>query len=281
MIAIQDARMAKRKSTPKPKGIRNAGSYATKIIKAGALLADTKMLFAHWDAAASVRDNLDRFRRENLFGKASRSRVEDILAIFRQRYLADSDVTNALVALVRNRFSAEGLDRILYFHAAMADPLLHDVVTEVLAPLHAQGRAEVTVTDIQEPLVRWVKEGRTTSRWSDPTLLRVVRGLLATLRDFGVLQGAVNKQIAPTYLPVEVFAYVAFFLKRHQPSGAKLMDAPDWKLFFLTHEGVERFLIESHQQGLLEFHAAGMVTRITFPANSLEEYANALAQRAY
>ena len=273
--------MAKRSSTLKPKWIRKTGTYTTKIIKAGALLADTKMLFAHWDAAASVRGNLDRFRRENLFGKASRSRVEDILAIFRQRYLADADVTNGLVALVKNRFSAEGLDRVLYFHAAKADPLLHDVVTEVLAPLHAQGRTEVTVTDIQEPLVQWVKEGRTTNRWSAPTLLRVVQGLMATLRDFGVLQGAVNKQIAPTYLPVEVFAYVAFFLKQHQASGAKLMDAPDWKLFFLSHEGIERFLIEAHQHGLLEYHAAGMVTRITFPTKSLEEYANALTQRAY
>ena len=61
--------------------------YRTKIIKAGALLADTKTLLAHWDETCSVSENLDRFRRENIFGKASRSRVEDILAIFRQRYL--------------------------------------------------------------------------------------------------------------------------------------------------------------------------------------------------
>jgi hypothetical protein len=32
--------------------------------------------------------NLERLRRENVLGKASRSRVEDVLAIFRQRYLA-------------------------------------------------------------------------------------------------------------------------------------------------------------------------------------------------
>ena len=61
--------------------------YRSKIIKAGALLADTKTLLAHWDETRSVSENLDRFRRENIFGKASRSRVEDILAIFRQRYL--------------------------------------------------------------------------------------------------------------------------------------------------------------------------------------------------
>jgi hypothetical protein len=77
---------------------------------------------------------------------------------------------------------------------------------------------------------------------------------------------------------VPVFAYVMFYLKQHEPSGAKLVEHRDWKLFFLTREGVERFLFEAHQQGLLEYHAAGSVTRLTFPAKSLEEYAHALAQ---
>jgi hypothetical protein len=38
-----------------------------------------------------VPENLDRIRRENVFAKASRSRVEDILAVFRQRYLRGED----------------------------------------------------------------------------------------------------------------------------------------------------------------------------------------------
>jgi hypothetical protein len=273
--------MARRASAAKPKQSNGAGGYTTKIIKAGALLADTKMLLAHWDTTASVRDNLDRVRRENLFGKASRSRVEDILAIFRQRYLAEPTVTGALVTLVQNRFPTESTDRVLYFHAARSDRLLHDAVTEVLAPLHAQGRADVGVEDIRAPLAGWVNDGRATRRWSEPTLLRVVQGLLATLRDFGVLQGAVNKRIAPSYLPVEAFAYVAFYLKQNQPSSARLLDDPDWKLFFLSRDGVERFLVEAHQRSLLEFQAAGTVVRITFPATSLEEYAHALAQRAH
>jgi hypothetical protein len=51
---------------------------------------------------------------------------------------------------------------------------------------------------------------------------------ISTLRDFGVLQGAVNKRIAPAYMPVTAFAYIAFYLKQHQPSGARLLEHPDW-----------------------------------------------------
>ena len=94
-----------------------------------------------------------------------------------------------------------------------------------------------------------------------------------------MLQGAVNKKIAPVYFPIESFAYVVFYLKQHQPSGAKLIELPTWKLFFLSREAVERFLFEAHQHNLLEYHVAGSVTRLTFPAETLEEYANVLSER--
>jgi hypothetical protein len=36
-----------------------------------------KTLLSHWDSGQSVKDNLRRFQKDNLFGKALRSRVED------------------------------------------------------------------------------------------------------------------------------------------------------------------------------------------------------------
>ena len=153
-------------------------------------------------------------------------------------------------------------------------------MTELLVPLHSRGITHIDVHEIQSQLKNWLDAGKTSGNWSDATIIRIAQGLLSTLRDFGVLQGSVEKRIAPDYLPVAAFAYVAFYLKQHQPSGAKLIELPDWKLFFLPREGVERFLFEAHQHKLLEYHAAGSVTRLTFPANALEEYAHVVAQRA-
>jgi hypothetical protein len=259
----------------------DAPPYSSRIIKAGALLPDAKTLLSQWDVAASTAENLDRIRRDNLLGKASRSRVDDIIAIFRQRYLCEPYVTRSLVVLVRGRLPAQALDRILYFHAARADCLLHDVVTDVLVPLRARGITDVDPREIRRTLSAWAGEGKVGGEWSESTTARVAQGLLSALRDFGILQGAVHKRIAPAYLPVEAFAYVAFYLKQHQPSGARLVELPDWGLFLLDREAVERFLFEGHQRGLLEYHAAGSVTRLDFPAPTLEEYAHALAERAH
>jgi len=261
------------------KRLRSSAQYSSKIIKAGALIGDTKTLLSHWDVDASVDENLNRVRRDNVFGKASRSRVEDILAIFRQRYLTEESVTKALVTLVRRKFPAAALDRLFYFHSARADQLLHDAVTEILVPLRARGLVDINVNDFQRALAEWVDEGKTTGHWSESTITRIAQGLLSALRDFGVLQGKVNKKIAPTYSPVESFSYLVFYLKQHQPSGAKLIELSDWKLFFLSREGVERLLFEAHQRDLLEYHVAGSVTRLTFPAETLDEYANVLTQK--
>jgi hypothetical protein len=273
-MAVQHA--TRERISPSP-----SSRYSSKIIKAGALLDDTKMLLLHWDADGTVPENLDRISREIVFAKASRSRVEDILAVFRQRYLAEADITKALIVLVKKRFPAASLDRVLYFHAARADALLHDTVIEILLPMQAEGIIDITPVAVQKVLAKWVEKGLTTRAWSENTTERVAQGLMSTLRDFGVLQGAVNKRIAPAYMPVPAFAYIAFYLKQHQPSGAKLLEHPDWMLFFLNRELVERYLFEANQHSLLEYHAAGSVTRLTFPADTLEGYANVLAQKSH
>jgi hypothetical protein len=261
------------------KRLPQSSPYTSRIIKAGALIGDTKTLLSHWDVDASVTENIRGVQRDNIFGKASRSRVEDILAIFRNRYLTEKSVTKALVTLVRQKFASPALERLFYFHSARADRLLYDTVTQVVAPLRESGLIDINVAHLQRSLTQWVDEGKTTGHWSKPTIARIAQGLLSALRDFGVLQGSVNKKIAPTYFPVESFAYVVFYLRQRQPSGAQLIGLPDWRLFFLEKDGVERLLFEAHQRELLEYHVAGSVTRLTFPAETLEGYANVLAQR--
>jgi hypothetical protein len=194
--------------------------YTSRIIKAGALIGDTKTLLSHWDVDASVHENISRVQRENIFGKASRSRVEDILAIFRRRYLTEKSVTKALVTLVRQKLPSPALERLFYFHSARADRLLYDTVTETLAPLKANGLIDINVRHLQRSLTRWVDEGKTTGHWSEPTITRIAQGLLSALRDFGVLQGDVNKKIAPIYLPANRIARLEVVLLRKGKCGA-------------------------------------------------------------
>ena len=273
-------------------------AYSSKIIKAGALLGDTRTLFALWDLDQLVAANLERFRRQNLLGKTSRKRADDVLAIFRQRYLDDESTARALAILTQAGLPNAVLDRISYFYAAQADHLLHDVVTDLLA-VPARD-AEVSVDEVQRFIQELTRNAAGRQLWSAETALRIAQGLLSTLRDFGILKGTARKRLEMPYLPLEAFAFVALVLSRREGRGGGLVQSAEWRLFLLQPADVERLFIEAQGHHLLTYHAAGSVVRVDFnlrengvlvgdagsPASAagatrqVEEYACALAQRA-
>ena len=51
-----------------------------------------------------------------------------------------------------------------------------------------------------------------TPPWADSTRIEVARHLLAALRDFGILTGAVRKEFSRSSLSIAGFGYVAFRL---------------------------------------------------------------------
>lgn len=254
--------------------------YTSRIIKASALIADTKTLLVSWNPEQETSWNLENVRRMNLFGKASRSRVEDILRIFRQRYFDDPDVGRALSILVRGGVPGQWVDPLLYYYSVKNDHTLRAIVVDVVHPRRMSGYTDISREQVKRAVRDWVAEGKTTDIWGEDTIQRVVRNSLAALRDFGVLQGKVNKTITPMYLPVEAFTFLAFELWRHERSGEKVLKSEDWKLFFLPTQGVERFFLEAHQEKLLAYYVAGSIVRLEFPVNHLVEMAYALVERS-
>lgn len=257
----------------------NQPVYTSRIIKASALLADTKALLLAWDLNKSVAENFDQMGTQNIFGKTSRKRLGDVLRIFRQRYFDDPEIGLTLASLAQHNAPAQWIDPLLYFFSAQNDRTLRDLVVDVLYPRKQAGYLDIPVIVIQNTLKEWVSAGKTKSVWNGKTMLRVTQNALAALRDFGVLEGKANKHIAPVYLPLESFALIAFWLMHKLQSGNLALRSDEWRLFFLDVAGVEHQFIEAHQEGLLSYHAAGSVVRIEFPAASLQEYANGFLER--
>jgi len=254
--------------------------YTSRIIKASALISDTRLLLAEWDLSRPAAENIADAHRRNILGKSSRKRAKDVLQIFRQRYFDDPDVGATLVTLTQRGAPAQWIDPLLYFFSAQNDSTLRDLVIEVLYPRHRAGDTDLPVGVVLGAIHTWVAEGKTTSRWGEKTILRVARNSMAALRDFGILQGKAKKRLAPVYLPVPTFALMALWLQRRERSGYRVLHSDEWKLFFLPIEGVERYFIEADQQHLLTYQAAGSVIRIEFPAATMREYADVLLERA-
>lgn len=261
------------------------GYSVTSLIKSSALLPDIRLLISAWDEDRSVEENFEAAIRQNLFGKASRKRTADILRVFRLRYLPDDGSDLAFRVFVGSSLPSEVTDRVVYYYTALAEPALYDFVVEHLYPLYLLGEQHVTVRQPLQFLEDAIRQGRTVGKWeSEITRRRVARGLLSTLRDFGLLAGPVkspDKTLAPTRLATSAFAYIAFHLKRGEPSGERLVRHRNWQLFFMGPQEVERYFAEAAAEKLLTYQAAGSIVRIEFPTYDFVEYAHALVRGSF
>lgn len=246
--------------------------FTSKIIKGGALLADTRRFLEAWDVNRTFEENLARFAALRVLGK-TQTREDAIREIFRERFLdSGAEVIHTLRSLVGD---AIAFREACYYEAARSDPLLAAFAQDCLFPWYEVGRREVDVSDV----AHWLVADRRVPRWGPQTRTRVAQGLLATLRDFGVLEGEVRgwrKRIATPHISMRGFAYVAFRERSRNLSGRAILESPAWRRYLLTTDAVRRRLLEADRLGLLRFAEAGSIVRVDWLVKNLQEIPNAL-----
>jgi hypothetical protein len=254
--------------------------YNSYLQKGGALLEDMRLLVRAWDSV-SDKEAHDRGMLQNILAKQTRIRIYDTYrCAFAPRFLKGNP-QNAwrLVRPLEDRKLPIDIVRPLYYWiTARGDRLLHEFVVEELAVRHQVG--DVITTDA---VYSWIdrKLAAYERRWSESVLRKVARGLLATLRDFRILEGSSKKRVAPVYLSTPSFAYLAFCLFLEGQSGQQLVRHSDWTLFLLKTDAIERHFMDAHQSHFLEYQVAGSLVRISFPTDRIEEYADVIAQRTH
>jgi len=184
--------------------------YTTRLQKGGALLADMRILVRAWHNGSADAQRSHGILT-NVLGKQSRARVADTYQrTFLPRFVhgAVPQAWRIARALEDRSLPVEVLRPVYYWITARSESLLYDFATDFLYTRVLRGECCVTISDA----VRWIGERLAPFRraWSPTVTLKVARGLLAALRDFGVLEGRTKKQIAPVHLPAEAFAYIAF-----------------------------------------------------------------------
>jgi hypothetical protein len=258
-----------------------APPFTSRLQKGGALVREMRLLVQRWDDEPGCAE---RLLRANVLSSPSRLRAWDaIMRTFVPRFVNSrpADLWRPLGILERAGWGTARLLPIHYYAAAAAEPLLWDFVAGMLSDRPALGQPEIRTEDVLRFLRRAPETRFTHGRWTPAVSTRVARGLLAALRDFGVLAGAAKKRLTPHLLPTESFAFLAMIRGMLGYRGNTSLVDPCWRLFFLSEATVERFFIEAQQRKLLEYHAAGSVVRIEFPVETLDEYAHELAQRTH
>jgi hypothetical protein len=249
-------------------------TLSSRVIKGGALLGDSRRLAEVWNRDLPVEENLHIINYRNLLGKSSRTRAHDVLAVLRARFVDPGpQVMPAMQALVSH---PGAFANACYYEMARVDGLLAAFVEGPMYEWFLAGRPAVSVEETAEWIGRLMK-GEQLPLWSEQVRVRAAQGLLSTLRDFGVLEGAVRKRFAVPGMSSVGFAYVAYREQEQGRSSRALVASPVWRRWLLDAPRVAELFARAESLGVLRYSQAGSAVRIDWRAKSLEEVARAAA----
>lgn len=249
--------------------------FTSNIQKGGALLDDARRVVEVWDLEQDATWNLTRIAEENLLAKPTRARGEDVLLRILGPRLVEPgpQVIEALKQLLQ---WPRGFHDAYYFEATRDDALLAAFAEGPLFEWWEEGRVGVNVDAVSNWLAELAERGQTPP-WTDTIRIKVARGLLAALRDFGILTGAVRKEFAPPSLSIAGFGYTAFRLHENGASSRALVASSVWRRWLLDGDRVTELFHEADRQGVLRYSVAGSAVRVDWLQETLPEVVAAVA----
>jgi hypothetical protein len=249
--------------------------FTVNIQKGGAMLDDARHLTEVWDDHLDPANNLSRIAEGNLLGKSSRKRSDDVLLrILSPRFVAPGP--DVLPALRRLRDDPRAFRDACYYETARDEPLLAAFAEGPVFDWYSAGRIGVSIDDAKQWLEGLVKDGKLPV-WTDTVRTKVARGLLAALRDFGVLKGTVHKEFNTPGMTPKGFAYAAFREHQQRVSARALIESPIWRRWLLDDRWINDLLTQVDRLGLLHYSRAGSAIRIDWKVSDLQEVVDVLA----
>jgi Putative inner membrane protein (DUF1819) len=238
----------------------------------GAMINETYAVFAAWNFAQSKRENLDRLRSENFIGAKSTTWLRDVAKVLNRRFDPEGR-DRSLVVLAQSGCDLEEWKPILLWHMTRDEFLVRDFLQNGLYSVYESGALRVRIEDAQEYLHGIDRRGAQTEHdWTQETRKRVAAGLLKMAVDFGLLRGSVVKEFSSYYLPERSFIYLLHAMLDEKISPAKVIAAPDWRMFLMHPNDVERELLRLHQFRKLDYQVAGTLVHLSLPCASSSKY---------
>jgi len=239
----------------------------------GAMIEETYAAFAAWDFARLKRENLDRLREENYIGARSATWLRDIAKVLNRRFEPDGR-DRPLVVLAKHGIGLDEWRPLLLWHMTRDEFLVRDFLETWLFDAYDSGTFRIRAEDVEPYLDGLAARGATIEHaWSRQTTERVAAGLLKIAADFGLLRGSVAKDLVSYHLPERSFLYLLHAMSDENQSPSRVVASPDWRLFLMRPDEVERELLRLHQFRKLDYQIAGSLVQLSLPCASSREYA--------
>jgi hypothetical protein len=166
----------------------------------------------------------------------------------------------------------------MLWHITRDEFLLRDFLANWLYPQFEDGAYRLRPEDLADYLATVPdRGGQVEHDWTPATTKRVEAGLLKAAADFGLLKGTQVREFASYHLPERSFLYILHAIRDQVTSPTKIIESPEWRMYLMAPQDVERELLRLHQYRKLHYEAAGSLVQLTLPYDSALDYAKAIA----
>jgi hypothetical protein len=253
--------------------MNKGGGISQRLLRKGALVAETYKLFSSWDQSASLDKNLEKGLQGEFTTDAWGREVQ---ATLRRRFQCIPG-TQELVRLAVAGLPLEEWRSCLLLWIGIYEPLFGDFVRDWLFSESANGTYQMRTEDVEPYVVQYWKRV-SLKPLSSYGATRTARDLLRMGVDLRLLQGnGPAKSFASHHLTDRCFVYWAHVISEVEGSASRLIESRAWRLAMMDPAAVENALLRLHQFRKLEYEVAGSLVQITLPCRSSSEYVERMA----
>lgn len=252
--------------------------YDTNLLKATGLVQETLVLLEAYQPTMQKEEFSKRVIANDLLGKATQSRVNDILnrSFYRRYVLAGEEVVAALKHLQSNHVGFEVLNQLFLVYTCRANSILADFIQQIYWPKVAMSETTIRTSDPIEFIHQSMDNGHIETTWTDTTIVRVGRHISTCLNDFRLIER--NKTIRH-FSPSD--ATINFLLHEGHFKGLadmQLLQMPDWAVLGLSTNDLIRRINQLAQRGHFIAQYSGELLTISWFYQSLEAAADGISR---
>lgn len=257
-----------------PEATSNQVVYKADLQRVGSLINESLTVLTGYAKLENWEKTTDKIISGNLLGKRSSQTSQGILAAIRKRFLVNHEFlprSEILAKAVYKNMSKTIKSQLLYPYICESDPLVKNLLSNVVAKRIDRSSAVVTKADVLDFLESEQKVHSELKKWSDYLRRRWTRGFLAFLRDFNIMEKAPSNRLLKPLLRLESFTFFMLGLLEKKSSPTEIFHNEIWCLYFLKSADIERFLIDAQAQGWVYYSRAGDIIELK-PKYQLEKW---------
>jgi hypothetical protein len=257
-----------------------ARNYTTQLQAGLGLIPETLKLLAIWTPGMTGNELFKAALASGEFPIVAARRLRNIvLEAFSPRYLVDDATPARLLKMLAVKLPRDDFRPLCFIFTCRANMILADFVRQVYWGRFSAGASSVSRDDSLQFVEAAVSDGKTGTRWSETTIIRVASYLLGACEDFGLLGSSrgSSRPINNFRLTLNVASILAHDLHFRGMGDNALLRSDDWQLFGLEADGALSELRRLSLRGELVVQSAGGITHIAWKYKSMEELANGLA----